>query len=159
MKRHLQSGGQRGFTLLELIVALSIGALLMALVATSLSSSASKVEMRSAARRMATALRYTRSQAIVLREEQVFEITVDPEGSSYRVPGKERDYELPKAIGVTLTTAEMELTGDQSGGIRFYPDGSSTGGSITLTTEDFEQTLDVVWLTGEVTLNEGDDQR
>lgn len=148
---------QRGFTLMELVVTMAISALVIAVVATSLSASASKAEVRASGRRMAAALRYTRSLAIVKRQEQIFEIIIDDEGSSYRVPGKERGYELPKDVGVSLTTARMELTGDDSGGIRFYPDGSSTGGSIMLGNDDFQQTLDIVWLTGEVVFREGDD--
>lgn len=149
---------QRGFTLMELVVAIAISALLIGVVATALSASASKVEVRASGRRMAAALRYTRSQAIVKRDEQVFELVIGDERSSYRVPGKDRDYELPEGVGVSLTTARMELTGEDAGGIRFYPDGSSTGGSITLGNDDFRQTLDIVWLTGEVVFREGGDE-
>ncbi|TDJ33015.1 MAG: type II secretion system protein GspH [Gammaproteobacteria bacterium] len=154
----MKANRQRGFTLLELVVVMAISALVMGAVTLSLSASVSKAEVRASGRRMAAALRYTRSQAIVTRREQVFEVMIDDDGSSYRVPGKDRIYELPEDVGVSLTTARMELTGDDAGGIRFYPDGSSTGGSITLGNDEFTQTLDIVWLTGEVVFREGEEE-
>jgi len=154
----VKANRQRGFTLLELVVVMAISALVMGAVTLSLSASVSKAEVRASGRRMAAALRYTRSQAIVTRREQVFEVMIDDDGSSYRVPGKDRIYELPEDVGVSLTTARMELTGDDAGGIRFYPDGSSTGGSITLGNDEFTQTLDIVWLTGEVVFREGEEE-
>lgn len=149
---------QRGFTLMELVVTLAVSALLIGVVATSLSASASKVEVRASGRRMAAALRFTRSQAIVSREQQVFELIIDDDGSSYRVPGRENSYELPNGVGVSLTTARTELIDEEAGAIRFYPDGSSTGGSITLGNDEFTQTLDIVWLTGEVVYREGEEE-
>ncbi len=154
----MKANRQRGFTLLELVVVMAISALVMGAVTLSLSASVSKAEVRASGRRMAAALRYTRSQAIVTRREQVFEVMIDDDGSSYRVPGKDRIYELPEDVGVSLTTARMELTAEDAGGIRFYPDGSSTGGSITLGNDEFTQTLDIVWLTGEVVFREGEEE-
>jgi len=154
----VKANRQRGFTLLELVVVMAISALVMGAVTLSLSASVSKAEVRASGRRMAAALRYTRSQAIVTRREQVFEVMIDDDGSSYRVPGKDRIYELPEDVGVSLTTARMELTAEDAGGIRFYPDGSSTGGSITLGNDEFTQTLDIVWLTGEVVFREGEEE-
>ncbi len=153
----MKANRQRGFTLLEVVVVMAISALVMGAVTLSLSASVSKAEVRSSGRRMAAALRYTRSQAIVSRSQQVFELIIDDDGSSYQVPGKDRIYELPSGVGVSLTTARMELTDEDAGGIRFYPDGSSTGGSITLGNDEFTQTLDIVWLTGEVVFREGVD--
>ena len=154
----MKANRQRGFTLLEVVVVMAISALVMGAVTLSLSASVSKAEVRASGRRMAAALRYTRSQAIVSREQQVFELIIDDDGSSYRVPGKDRIYELPSDVGVSLTTARMELIDEDAGGIRFYPDGSSTGGSITLGNDEFTQTLDIVWLTGEVVFREGEEE-
>ncbi len=42
------------------------------------------------------------------------------------------------------------------GGIRFYPDGSSTGGRVTLSLEGLQMRVDVEWLTGRVRITEDD---
>jgi general secretion pathway protein H len=41
---------------------------------------------------------------------------------------------------------------DKIAGIRFLPDGSSTGGRITVAVGEFEQLIDVDWVTGRVTV-------
>jgi general secretion pathway protein H len=53
-----------------------------------------------------------------------------------------------------LLTAQSELTEDGKGRIRFYPDGSSTGGRVTILRDTKEWRVEVAWLTGEVRLEE-----
>ena len=62
----------KGFTLVELIVVLMIVALMMALIGTSISRNISGAEMRSAARKVAASMRYTRTNDILSKSEQVF---------------------------------------------------------------------------------------
>jgi general secretion pathway protein H len=50
---------------------------------------------------------------------------------------------------MALTTARTELTGESVGGIRFYPDGGSTGGFVELETDNRIYKISVAWLTGE----------
>jgi general secretion pathway protein H len=141
--------GQRGFTLVELVVVLVIVALLMGLVATSLSRSISGAEARQTARKLSAALRYTRTQAILAKQEQVF--TVDLDQRRYEAPGRQ-PVQLPKGVEIQLTTARSEMTDEMVGGIRFFPDGGSTGGRIDLLVNDREYTINVAWLTGEASL-------
>ena len=49
---------------------------------------------------------------------------------------------------VAMTVAETERAGD-SGGIRFFPDGQSSGGEIALTLDGRSARIAVNWLTGE----------
>lgn len=134
---------------MELMVVLVIIALVMGLVATSLSRSISAAESRVAARKLAVALRYTRAQAIIRKSETVF--LVDTEERSYQAPGRP-PVQLPEGMDVVLTTARSELTSEMAGGIRFFPDGGSTGGHIELIVNGREYRVDVAWLTGEATL-------
>jgi general secretion pathway protein H len=143
-----QSRG-RGFTLVELLVVLGIIALSMGLVATSLSRSVSGAESRQAARKMVAALRYTRTQAILKKSETVF--MVDTEARSYQAPGKP-PVVLPQGMDVVLTTARTEMTSEAAGGIRFFPDGGSTGGHVELIVSGREYRVNVAWLTGEARL-------
>jgi general secretion pathway protein H len=143
------SQNPRGFTLVELLVVMVIMALVLGLVAGSLSRSVSGAEMRTAARKVAASLRYTRTQAILKKTEQVF--LVDTEAGSYLAPGRE-EVNLPEGMDVLLTTARSELVSDNAGGIRFFPDGGSTGGHVDLIYNGREYRVDVAWLTGDATL-------
>lgn len=139
----------QGFTLVELMVVLVIIALIMGLVATSMSRSISSAEARSATRTLVANLRYTRTRAIVGRAEKVFMVDID--NRSYQAPGRKKIF-LPEGVDVTLTTARSEMTSEAVGGIRFFPDGGSTGGHIELTIKDREYRVNVAWLTGEASM-------
>ena len=51
-----------------------------------------------------------------------------------------------------LFTAQKDLVDDKVGSIRFYPDGGSNGGRITLGSGDRKYEVDVDWLTGRVAI-------
>lgn len=157
MKRLINRGAckqGRGFTLVELLVVMVIAALVLALVGTSISRSITGAEMRTAARKVAANLRYTRTQAILQKTEQVF--VVDTEARTYQAPEREA-VELPEGMNVSLTTARTELTGESAGGIRFYPDGGSTGGYVELESNNRIYKVSVVWLTGETVVERLDE--
>lgn len=139
----------RGFTLVEVMVVMVIIALVMGLVATSMTRSISGAEARAASRKLVASLRYTRARAIIDKKEQVFQ--VDTENRSYLAPGRKL-ITLPKGVDVTITTARSEFTSESVGGIRFFPDGGSTGGHIELTVNEREYRVNVAWLTGETQL-------
>jgi general secretion pathway protein H len=146
MMRHRDTAG---FTLVEIMVVMVIIALVMGLVATSMSRSISGAEARAASRELVASLRYTRARAIIDKAEQVF--LVDTENRSYQAPGRDR-VELPEGVDLTITTATTELVSDAVSGIRFFPDGGSTGGHIELTVNKREYRVNVAWLTGETQL-------
>ena len=145
----LKRGKSEGFTLVELMVVMVIIALVMGLVATSMSSSISSAEARAASRKLVASIRYTRARAIIDKEEQVFQ--VDTDNRSYQAPGR-KEIHLPEGVDVTITTARSEMTSESVSGIRFFPDGGSTGGHIELTVNDREYRVNVAWLTGEASL-------
>jgi general secretion pathway protein H len=149
LKMHNSCGQAQGFTLVELMVVMVIIALIMGLVATSMSSSISSAEARAASRKMVASIRYTRTRAILDKQEQVFQ--VDTESRSYQAPGR-KQVVLPEGVDVTITTARSEMTSETVSGIRFFPDGGSTGGHVELTINDREYRINVAWLTGETSL-------
>jgi len=141
--------GSHGFTLVELLVVLVIASLVLTLVGTSISRSIGGAEMRTAGRKLAASLRYTRTQAIITKSEQVF--LVDTEAKTYTA-AERKPVTLPEGMNVLLTTARSELTSENVGGIRFYPDGGSTGGSVKLEANKRIYTINVAWLTGEASI-------
>jgi general secretion pathway protein H len=107
--------------------------------------------MRNASRKLAASLRYTRTQAILTKSEQVF--LVDTETREYRAADREA-VTLPEGMNVELNTARSELTSETAGGIRFYPDGGSTGGNVRLEANGRVYRVNVAWLTGEASLEQ-----
>jgi len=131
------------------MVVMVIIALIMALVGTSMARSVSSAEARASTRKMVASLRYTRARAIIDKKEQVFQVDID--NRSYQAPGR-KQVNLPEGVDVTITTARSEVTSESVAGIRFFPDGGSTGGHIELTVNEREYRINVAWLTGETKL-------
>ena len=150
----MNRGQVKGFTLIEIMVVMVIIALVLGLVATSMSRSISGAEARAASRNLVASLRYTRARAIIDKQEHVFQ--VDTENRSYQAPGR-KQVTLPEGVDVTITTARSEVTSEAVSGIRFFPDGGSTGGHIELLVNGREYRVNIAWLTGESKLerNEG----
>lgn len=142
----LTPGREGGFTFVEMLFVIMIVALMLALVGTSISKSISGAEMRNAARKVTASLRYTRTKAILSKSEQVFHI--DTENGEYRAADRE-PVVLPEGMNVELNTARSELTSETAGGIRFFPDGGSTGGNVRLEANGRVYRVNVAWLTGE----------
>ncbi|MCC7221977.1 MAG: GspH/FimT family pseudopilin [Candidatus Contendobacter sp.] len=143
---------QRGFTLLEMLVALVIGVLLVTLVPPLLSGLGGGVELRSAARQLAAGLRSARNQAVTRQQEAV--LTLDLAQHRFGVSGDPRVIALPNSVAFNLYTAQSELLDQTTGNIRFFPDGSSTGGAITVSNPKIAYRINVDWLTGAVDIVE-----
>ena len=139
----------QGFTLVEIMVVMVLIALVMGLVGTSMARSISSAEARSASRKLVASLRYTRARAIIDKKEQVFQINT--EDRSYQAPGRKL-IELPEGVDITVTTARSEVTSEAVSGIRFFPDGGSTGGHIELLVNGREYRVNIAWLTGDASL-------
>lgn len=149
--RRLPPRRARGFTLIELIAVVVLLAIVLAIASLSLSRSLGSAKVRAASKDLVAALRYTRGQAIVKGKPQV--LVMDLEQNSYVAPGK-KSVSLPKDMVLRLTTAETEQTSANSGGIRFFADGSSTGGHVSVLMGEREWRINVAWLTGEIELDE-----
>ena len=146
-----RSSRARGFTLIELIAVIVLLAIVMSVVTFSFSKSLASARIRAASQDLVAALRYTRGQAIVKNKQEV--LALDLANNSYQAPDK-ASVTLPKGMVLQLTTAEREQTGANSGDIRFFPDGSSTGGHISVLLDQREWRINVAWLTGDIALDE-----
>jgi len=139
-----------GVTLLELLIVISIMAFAVAIVLPMLGSGASTAELKSAARELASGLRYARGQAIVQRGEAF--LVLDIEAHTFRIPPDVKVHQISDKIGIKLFTAQRDLVNEKVGAIRFYPDGGSNGGRITLAAGERKFDVDVDWLTGRVAI-------
>jgi len=139
-----------GFTLIELVVVLAILGFAYALVPPLFSGARASVELKGATRQLAAGLRQARNYAVTRRTEAV--LTLDVEKRDFTVSGDARVYRLPRRLQLKLVTSQNEVSGDKQASIRFYADGSSNGGRITLGSGDSSLEIDVNWLTGHVAI-------
>lgn len=140
----------RGFTLIELAAVLFIIVLGFAVAGINFSSGLGASTIRAAARDMVSALRYARGQALVRREQTT--VTIDFAENTYQISTRSKIYKIPDGVEVTLVTAQTETSGYGQAGIRFFPDGSSTGGRLTLERDRSVWRIDINWLTGQIEL-------
>ncbi|MDT8439660.1 MAG: GspH/FimT family pseudopilin [Wenzhouxiangellaceae bacterium] len=145
-----------GFSLVELMVVMVLIVALFGLVGGSVMRSVGAAELRNEVREVLAGLRHTRGRAIVEGTEKVF--LVDAERLTWQAASREPQ-RLPEGLDITLNTARSELTGENAGGIRFFPDGASTGGSIVLSVDGREWTITVGWLTGEISQEPAEKRR
>lgn|GEM_PF-188469 len=143
-----------GFTLLEMLIVLVIAAILMATLIPNFAPAIARAQLYSATRDIASALRHTRGLAMVTKRDALFELNI--EHHSYRVTGRPKAYPLPPEVELSLYTTATETMDEGTGRIRFFPDGSATGGRVTLTANKQKKVVDVNWLTGEVRMGEDD---
>ncbi|TBR37288.1 MULTISPECIES: GspH/FimT family pseudopilin [Dyella] len=139
----------RGFTLLEILVVILLIGIAAAAVSVSVTQGLASARVNAASGEMAAALRATRARAIVSGQAQVFE--VDTVHHVYRGADK-RDVRLPQGMKLSITSAKEDQPNATTGRIRFFPDGSSTGGHITLQRERRQWLVNVSWLTGAVSV-------
>ena len=142
---------QSGFTLIELVAVVALIGIALSVVSLSFSKSMNSAKVQAASRDLVAALRYTRGQAIVKNKQAALDL--DMQNNTYQAPGKPL-VKLPKEMHMTLLTAESEQTGTTSGRIRFFADGASTGGHVSIFAGQREWRVNVSWLTGQVTREE-----
>ena len=137
-----------GFTLLELLVVLAVLGLVLALVPPLFTGTTAASVLKGAARELASAVRATRGEAIKANRETVF--VLDVARREYVIGGRARKGSVAESLTLELVTAESERVDDSRAGIRFFPDGTSTGGRIAVSQGDREIQIGVNWLTGKV---------
>ena len=141
---------QAGVTLLELLIVIALMGIVAALVVPMFGGPVSTSELRATARQLAAGLRLARSEAVSERRETF--LVVDVAGKRFKVDREAREYALPAKVELKLFTAQNDLVSESVGSIRFYPDGGSNGGRITVASGARKFDVDVDWLTGRVAI-------
>lgn len=141
-----------GFTLIEILIVLVLAVLIMGVVVPRFSSGTAAIQFRSATKEIASGLRYIRMQAVTKNQETEFIFNLDE--NYYQLSDREKKYPIPDDITVTIYSAANQDRQNQQGDIRFFPDGSSTGGRITLEIEEQKRFIDINWLTGQVEISD-----
>ena len=145
----------RGLSLIELLLVIALIGAATGLAAMALTSGLPGQQLRNGARQIAAELRFTRAQAIASGQAKVFEINAS--SREWSAAGRHKG-QLPTEIAVVATTARQVQPVEGVAAVRFFPDGSATGGRIVLKRGEAAWRVDVGWLTGDVTLTRGDGQ-
>ncbi len=141
--------GERGFTLLELLVVLTIAGLILAVAGPRLVGSIARARLHASADAVATILKATRSRA--MKTAQTTELTIASDQRHYRALGK--DYSLPANQRLS-SEAQLRASDGFDPALQFFPNGSSNGGKIIISGGGRAIAIDVDWLTGRVSLGE-----
>jgi general secretion pathway protein H len=122
---------EAGFTLLELILALGILALVAVFAVPVATRPAGDATLTATAYRLANAMRMARAAAIRDNSERV--LTLDLAGRRFWVDGVTGVSPIASGIAVDFITLRKEQLSAHRGRLRFFVDGSASGGNVILT--------------------------
>ena len=146
----LRRSAASGYTLLELLVVLAVAGFIMAGVASYSTQSMPGTKLKSAAQRLADALRT--AQATAVTDGTPVTVAISSSSGTYLVePGGDATT-LPSGTSLSFTPDSFLPT--KLPGVRFFPDGSAAGGEIVFTAGGRSFHITVDWLTSRVTLND-----
>ncbi|MCF7222101.1 type II secretion system protein XpsH [Marilutibacter chinensis] len=156
MSARASSRRVRGVSLVEMLLVVALFAVASLLAAAAMTGGFRGMQLRSAAKEVASQLRYTRAQALATGEPQRF--VIDPQAHRWEAPNG-RHGEIPEAVGIRFTGAREAQAAEGQGAVLFFRDGAATGGRIQLSIEQAAWNIDVAWLTGEVRLRRAEAER
>lgn len=148
MTSRSETGRDGGFTLIEIIVVLVILGLALTVVATHGPPRSRGVDLRVTAAEIAATLRQARAQAIATN--RTLRVVVDAEHHRIDTPnGTMRG--IPAEFGIALRGLGARVDNPRIA-IAFAPDGSSSGGTIELSSAAMRLRIVAAWLTGRVSV-------
>jgi len=151
-KERASDRADAGFTLFEVLVVMAVLMMAMTAVSALYRSPSAGLVLKSAAASMSSRLRDVRAAAMATGSERVANIDVNERRVSFgdgRAP-----LELDRALTLSVTAADSERRTAAVAGIRFFPNGSSSGATILLQSERLKYEVRVNWLTGRVSTAE-----
>ena len=135
----------RGFSLTELLVVLTIVSILVGSI--SYLTINRQETLNTVTTQIVQNLRMIQQQAI--RNDQPYQIEINLANNSLHFA--DQVIELSGDVSVTVRTAENQLIDRNIAGMTFYPDASSSGGVITLETDEEIYEISVIWISGKIT--------
>lgn len=121
--------GERGYTLLELVVVLVLAGLLMSVVIPSVSGTLESSRLRSGAAEVRATFNLARTLAASGGRERV--VTFHLDRGAYDVGGEERL--VPDGVSIAAARAGTEAVEQGELRVRFFPDGSAEEAEVVLT--------------------------
>lgn len=142
-----QDARTAGYALIEIVVAMAVVALVVALVLPWVSREPGPAALEAKAYELAALFREDRNAAMFGRRDVVSRIDVT---NRVAVSGSRgQSIKIPDSVGMDLVQADVEAF-PGGGGIRFFPSGRATGGAVTLRRGSIGYRISVNWLTAKV---------
>lgn len=138
-----------GFTLFEVLLVLAIMGVIAAVVAPMVFRGFSGTQSRAAALEIAAALRQARGAAVA--ENADVAVVFDIGRNAYAMD-RAKPKVLPGDLHIAFYGAQGEQVAADRGGIRFFADGSATGGQVSVSDGKTRYNVDVDWLTGRISV-------
>jgi general secretion pathway protein H len=135
----------QGFSLIEMLVVLAIIGLVVAIALPYYGGVPDQIRLRATTQSIVTAMKSTRAAAIAQDAEMA--LVFDMGKRTFSSPAVAAA-ELPKDVQIDLTIAALAGENASRGSIRFFPDGSSTGGDISLMLHNVSSKICTNWLSG-----------
>jgi prepilin-type N-terminal cleavage/methylation domain-containing protein len=166
---------EKGFSLMELIIVLTILILSVTLVTSSMSNFLKTIELKSAAKKVSGILRYYRSEAI--NRGLVYQVLFDSDSRAVKVqsvsltePADEDEkeandkrgeesakalYGLPEGVRMKEVDFKSPQYSCDLPAVEFYPNGGSNGGSVLFDSPERKgYRIKIHFLTGEVRIEQ-----
>lgn len=142
---------ERGFTLIEVMAVMAILAVAGVVVTLGISSRRSGPEgAEAAAHALASRLRSARDAAIRQAGEEV--VLIDATRRLFASRGAARPFTVSAEVRIDVLASRSEQAAPGVIGIRFFPNGASTGGVVRLIENARSYEVRVNWLTGRVVI-------
>ncbi len=146
-----QSRDERGFTLFELILVLAIAVILLTALPGVMTSLLPGLQYRAWLDDVAAESRLLRARA--MRTGHITYLAVEAEKNiilSVYGKGDTRLLVVPADVALTVKIGDRTLEKSEPGRIRFFADGSSSGGELVLVRQELVSAVRIDWLTGAV---------
>lgn len=117
----------RGFTLLEILAAITIVGLVLAVTVPASARFYQSMQYRAAVKDVVTLLSSARYQAV--NDGRAQDVLIDPGSNTLRLNDTVKS--LPSTLAISASSAS-ELNSQGLAVIRFYPEGGSSGGEVNI---------------------------
>lgn len=147
---------QNGFSLIELLIVISIMSLMMTLGVQNLSGTHKKLVFEQEASKIRRLLIQGRNRSLTKRETVVARFDFDSAqltitASTNNSPKDSFIHKLPSGMKF-VQKANNTTNNNQRLELFFFQDGQSSGGQVELVSSNFSKLIDVNWLSGRVEL-------
>ena len=139
---------QAGFTLVEMLVAVALLALALAVSVPYVTKSIPHQKLEAAATQLASLFSSAQTQAHI--SNAVIYVTFDRDARTWSIMSGRTPIHVDASIKVTTLTID-EAVSDRQVGYVFFPEGGNSGGRVLLESDNSSSEISLNWLTGTVT--------
>jgi len=131
----------KGYTLIELIIVLTLMATIMALVAPAFTTTFANLKLKTTAREMASLLNYARSLAIF--QQKNFKVLLDLDNNTFGLESGSYK-KLPKSVRIEKVSSRNGEQKEGTAEITFFFNGSSSEAHIHLMDVDEKKGFEII---------------